>query len=270
MPVNVRPADRFWEVVSNITSMVSISTAAHERKDLATATAAVAEQTTPVRRKARAYGLHDLLSLTRKAPLLLKRAAPRLLPLVNDRFVDTAMLSNLGRIPAPPSFAADPDSPAPELWFSPPCDPACSVAIGVATVGQRLTLVTRYRRERFDAAAADEFTDLLVARLAPRSDQTGATSAGDCATSSVHILSVLPAPARQLERVGSVSSGPQRQRLRALPGWSPGMDDDQHEHLDEAGSGCQPLPDVDLPAVVPPTCQRVPVGQGSHRVRHLT
>ncbi|MGH4024990.1 MAG: condensation domain-containing protein, partial [Pseudonocardiaceae bacterium] len=211
MPVNVRPADRFWEVVSNITSMVSISTAPHERKDLATATAAVAEQTNPVRRKDRAYGLHDLLSLTRKAPLLLKRAAPRLLPLVNDRLIDTAMLSNLGRIPAAPGFATDPDSPASELWFSPPCDPACSVAIGVATVGQRLTLVTRYRHDHFDAAAADEFTDLLIARLVPRSDQTGATSAGDSTLSSVHILSVLPAQARRLDRVGAVGSGPQQQ-----------------------------------------------------------
>ncbi|MGH3796392.1 MAG: condensation domain-containing protein [Pseudonocardiaceae bacterium] len=168
MPVNVRPADRFWEVVSNITSMVTVSTAPHDRTNLVTATAAVAGQTNPVRRRNRAYGLYDLLSLTRNAPLLLKRAAPRLLPYVNDRFVDTAMLSNLGRIPDPPSFDADPAAQPPELWFSPPCDPACSVAVGVATVGERLALVIRYRHEQFDAGAAEEFTDLLVAHLAPR------------------------------------------------------------------------------------------------------
>lgn len=163
MPVNIRPADRFWEVVSNLTSMVSVSTVADDRKDLATATAAVAAQTTQVRREDRAHGLYDMLDLTKKAPLVVKRAAPRLLPHTGDRFVDTAMLSNLGRIPEPPTFTTD--SAAPELRFSPPCDQSCSVAIGIATSGRQLTLVTRYRREQFDAHAAAEFTDLLLTHL---------------------------------------------------------------------------------------------------------
>ena len=170
MPVNVRPTDRFWEVVSNITSMVTVTTTPTDRTDLATATAAVSKQTNRARRTNRAYGLYDLLNLTKKAPLLLKRAAPRLLPYVHDRFIDTAMLSNLGRIPTPPSFEATPDSPAPQLWFSPPCDPTCSVAIGVATSGARLALVTRYRRDQFDADAAEEFTNLLISHLAPKTD----------------------------------------------------------------------------------------------------
>jgi NRPS condensation-like uncharacterized protein len=45
MPINVRPADRLWDVVSNLTSMVSISTVPDDRTDLASASAAVAEQT---------------------------------------------------------------------------------------------------------------------------------------------------------------------------------------------------------------------------------
>jgi NRPS condensation-like uncharacterized protein len=199
MPVNVRPTDRFWEVVSNITSMVTVSTAPTDRTDLPTATAAVARQTKPMRRKERAYGLYDLLDLTKKAPLLLKRAAPRLLPLVNDRFVDTAMLSNLGRIPDPPSFDADPGSQASELWFSPPCDPACSVAIGVATIGDRLTLVTRYRYDQFDAVAAEEFTDLLMTHLVPRTDSTSSVPSENPATPALRILYVLPAPARRFD-----------------------------------------------------------------------
>jgi hypothetical protein len=97
----------------------------------------VAEQTAEMRRNDRAYGLYDLLRATKKAPLVVKRAVPRLIHLTGDRFVDTAMLSNLGRIPEPPTFAAKPDSGSPELWFSPPCDPSCSVSIGVATSGQR-------------------------------------------------------------------------------------------------------------------------------------
>ncbi|MGH3910787.1 MAG: hypothetical protein ACRDRM_08130, partial [Pseudonocardiaceae bacterium] len=188
------------------------------------------------------------LSLTRKAPLLLKRAAPRILPYVNDRFVDTAMLSNLGRIPDPPSFDANPGSRPPELWFSPPCDPTCSVAIGVATSGQRLALVTRYRRDQFDAAAAEKFTDLLIARLAPTADATGATTAGDSATSLIHILSVFPARARRLDRVGSASFRPQHQHLGVLSDWAPGIDGGQSEPLGKAGSDPQCLADVDLPA----------------------
>ncbi|MGH3870382.1 MAG: condensation domain-containing protein [Pseudonocardiaceae bacterium] len=160
MPVNVRPADRLWDVVSNLTSNVTVSTAPEDRVDLATATAAVAEQTYEMRRQDRAYGLHDLLEVVQKVPLPVKRAVPRLVALTGDRFVDTAMLSNLGRIPDPPAFGGDA-----ELWFSPPCDRSCSVAIGVATVGQRLSLVTRYRHDQFDVKAAAEFTDLLIAQL---------------------------------------------------------------------------------------------------------
>ncbi|MGH3936360.1 MAG: condensation domain-containing protein [Pseudonocardiaceae bacterium] len=168
MPINVRPPDRLWDVVSNLTSNLTISTAPEDRVDLATATAAVIEQTYQVRRNHRAYGLHDLLDALKKAPLPVKRAVPKLIHLTGDRFVDTAMLSNLGRIPEPPTLATGPESGPPELWFSPPCDPTCSVAIGVATTGQRLSLVVRYRYEQFDADAAAEFTDLLIAQVGSR------------------------------------------------------------------------------------------------------
>ncbi|HEX2298388.1 MAG TPA: hypothetical protein VHH34_07710, partial [Pseudonocardiaceae bacterium] len=197
MPVNLRPRDRFWEVVSSITSMVTVSTTARDRAALPTAIAAVATQTTPQRRQHRAYGMYDLLRFTRKAPLLLKRAAPRLLRLVGDRPVDTVMLSNLGRIPDPPRFDADSDGSAAELWFSPPCDPACSVAIGVATVGDRLTLVIRYRHGQFDAAAAAEFTDLLVAQFAP----VPVSAPAPAPARPIRILSVIPSPARRTERL---------------------------------------------------------------------
>ncbi|MGH3976309.1 MAG: hypothetical protein ACRDS9_23750 [Pseudonocardiaceae bacterium] len=165
MPINVCPADRAWEVVSNLTSMVSVSTGPDDRVDLTTATAAVVEQTSEIRRNNRAYGLYDLLDVTRKAPLAVKRAVPKLIHLTGDRFVDTAMLSNLGRLPEPPTLPNGDGSEPPELWFSPPCDSACSVAVGVATIEQRLTLVTRYRYDQFDADAAEGFTDLLIAQV---------------------------------------------------------------------------------------------------------
>lgn len=165
MPINVRPADRAWDVVSNLTSMVSVSTEPDDRANLASATAAVADQTGEMRRNDRAYGLYDLLDVVGNAPLTVKRAVPRLIHLTGDRFVDTAMLSNLGRLPASPTFGAESSS---QLWFSPPCDPACSVSVGVATREKRLSLVTRYRHEQFDARAAEEFTDLLISQVAPQ------------------------------------------------------------------------------------------------------
>jgi NRPS condensation-like uncharacterized protein len=166
MPINVRPAGRFWEIVSNLTSMISVSTVPEDRLDLASTVAAVARQTCEKRRNERAYGLYDLLAVAKRAPLPVKRVVPKLVHLTGDRFVDTAMLSNLGRIAEPPTLAAEPDSGAPELWFSPPCDPTCSVSIGVATVGQRLSLVARYRYAQFHADAAEDFVDLLLAQVA--------------------------------------------------------------------------------------------------------
>ncbi|HYZ36948.1 MAG TPA: condensation domain-containing protein [Pseudonocardiaceae bacterium] len=162
MPINVRPADRKWEVVSNLTLMVSVSTEPKDRADLVSATTAVAGQTYEMHRNDRAYGLYDLLDVMKNAPLMVKRAVPRLIHLTGDRFVDTAMLSNLGRLPAAPTFGSE---PAAELWFSPPCDPTCSVSIGVATCEKRLSLVARYRHEQFDSRAAEEFIDLLIAQI---------------------------------------------------------------------------------------------------------
>lgn len=165
MPINIRPADRAWDVVSNLTSMVSVSTEPDDRADLASATAAVAEQTVEMRRNNRAYGLYDLLDALKSAPMMVKRAVPRLVHVTGDRFVDTAMLSNLGRLPAPPTFGP---KPASELWFSPPCDPTCTLSVGVATSEQRLSLVARYRYEQFDASAAEDFIDLLISQVRSR------------------------------------------------------------------------------------------------------
>lgn len=162
IPINIRPASWLWDVVSNLTSMFSVSTAPDDRVDLARVTAVVAKQTDTVRRHNRSSGLYDFLEGAGKAPLAVKRAVPRLLNLVGDRFVDTAMLSNLGRIPDPPTFVTSGPS---ELWFSPPCDPTCSVCLGVATSGAQLALVVRYRYEQFDADAAEGFTDLLLTTM---------------------------------------------------------------------------------------------------------
>jgi NRPS condensation-like uncharacterized protein len=163
MPVNLRPQERFWEVVGNFASMVSISTHPADRVDLRTATAAIAAQTREKRREARARGLFDLLEVAAGTRIGIKRLVARLLPVLGgERFIDTAVLSNLGRLAEPPSFGGD---VPPELWFSPPCDRACSIGIGVVTVGQSLMVSVRHRTEVFDRSAAEAFTDAFVAQL---------------------------------------------------------------------------------------------------------
>jgi NRPS condensation-like uncharacterized protein len=143
--------------------MVSISTRPADRADLRTAARAVAAQTRETRREVRARGLFDLFEVAAGAPVGLKRAATRLMPFVGgDRLIDTAVLSNLGRLAEPPTL--DGRTPR-ELWFSPPCDRVCSIGLGVVTVGQSLMLSVRYRREVFDRRAAEAFTDRFVAHL---------------------------------------------------------------------------------------------------------
>lgn len=164
MPFNIRPTDRFHDVVSNIVTFVNLSTSRPHRR---TPEAAVAEVTrqSQLLKEARGAGLHDLAALGRHLPVGLKRQVSRLLPLTRHRFIATAVLSNLGRLPETPTFEDDGSSPT-ELWFSPPCAMPLGVGVGVATVDDALYLMVRYRLEQFDAHAGEAFADLLVEQLA--------------------------------------------------------------------------------------------------------
>jgi hypothetical protein len=64
--------------------------------------------------------------------------------------VDTAMLSNLGRLDAVPGGVR-------EVWFSPPGRMPLRVSVGAATLHGRLFLTLRYRRALFDPDAAAAF-----------------------------------------------------------------------------------------------------------------
>jgi NRPS condensation-like uncharacterized protein len=96
-----------------------------------------------------------------------KRAMPLVIPVVADRLADSAVLSNLGRIPDPPWFdGSDPAAePSPELWFSPPCSMPIGVGVGVATVGGALHLTVRYGFAQFDRGAANDFAEAFLREL---------------------------------------------------------------------------------------------------------
>jgi NRPS condensation-like uncharacterized protein len=165
MPFNVRPADRFHDVVSNIVTFVNVATDPEDRTSFESTVLAVSQQSAELK-KARGAGLHTLANLGRNLPVALKRRISRLLPLTGYRFVGTAVLSNLGRLPETPTFEEDGSEP-PELWFSPPCAMPLGVGVGVATVDGRLHLMVRYRQEQFEPADADTFADLLVDQVGP-------------------------------------------------------------------------------------------------------
>lgn len=162
MPVNTRPKDWFWDTVANYASFFTVSTDARDRTDLPTATRAVTAQTDAVIRAQRASGLFDLIKLGRNVPVGVKRMLPSLLPLTGNRFVDTSVLSNLGRIPDPPRFE---DEPAPEVWFTPPCPMPVGSSIGVATAGGALHLGFRHELSQFGKAEAEQHADLYVTTL---------------------------------------------------------------------------------------------------------
>lgn len=117
MPVNFRPTAWSTEVISNFASYLAIVLRVDEVTDLEKATAIV-------------------------LPAMLKRQLQLLLPLVEDRFVESVCLSNLGRVDVP-AFGGEAGDTT-EVWFSPTA--AMSVMpIGVGLVGFGGTLRAMFR-----------------------------------------------------------------------------------------------------------------------------
>jgi NRPS condensation-like uncharacterized protein len=160
MPVNVRPQEQWGETVANITYFVSVSTRASERGSAATAVAAIALQTAQVKERGTAAALREILFASPALLIEVKRRMPALLGFGGNRIVDTAVLSNVGRVREPISFGAL--GPASELWFSPPCRMPLGLGMGVATYEGRMFLMFRYRHAQWSAEAAARFADAYV------------------------------------------------------------------------------------------------------------
>jgi hypothetical protein len=83
-----------------------------------------------------------------------------LISLTGSRFVDTAVLSNLGRLEAVPALGGGAGA-VKRVWFSPPGRMPLGASVGAATYGDELFLCLRYRHALFDASAAADFAALL-------------------------------------------------------------------------------------------------------------
>lgn len=163
MPMNLRPQDWWFEVVSNFSSYTTVQLDGSAPDDLEAAMLNLAEQTTRLKEAGSAGTLIDLLDLPRWLPAILKARLRDILPLVRKSLVETTWVSNLGRLAESPDMG---DAGAVrELFFSPPAPMPMGVSLGVACVGDRLFLTLRYRKSLFTPAMADDFAALLRATL---------------------------------------------------------------------------------------------------------
>jgi NRPS condensation-like uncharacterized protein len=150
MPVNLRPPEWQSEVVSNFASYVTVS--ATTADDLPSALEHVGEQTRAIKSEGLGGLVVDMLAGYSRLTIAAKRRLPDVLALTGPMVIDTASLSNLGRLP---SLGDDVDG----VWVSPPGRMPLGTAIGVVTHDDRLHLALRYRHAQFDAAAARAFAD---------------------------------------------------------------------------------------------------------------
>jgi NRPS condensation-like uncharacterized protein len=163
-PVNLRPRERWHEIVGNFSSFVTVSTRPEDRTTPAGAVAAVAARTRRFKRSGAAAALIEILATQPWHPLLVKRTLWPLLSYTGTRVLDTAVLSNLGVLGDLPAFGAD-GGRVTELWFSPPARMPLGLAVGAATLGGRLHLTFRYRHLLFGPEAAARFADRYVEAL---------------------------------------------------------------------------------------------------------
>lgn len=156
VPSNLRlPAWR-EESVGNFSLPARISSSRRDRRTSAAVLAAVTRQTARKKRTGMGTGLIELLAGSHLLPLWGKQALVAMLPLAGDRLVDTAILSNLGRLDDPPWFGDDAGETV-EVWFSAPARMPLGLSIGAVSVAGCLHLVFRYRYRVFGRDAAAGF-----------------------------------------------------------------------------------------------------------------
>jgi hypothetical protein len=101
----------------------------------------------------------DLFAAPTALPTAVKKRFQDLIPLTGNLAVDTAVLSNLGRLESVPSMG---DAGAiREVWFSPPGRMPLGLALGAVSVGQELFLTLRYSHALLGADEASDFAALL-------------------------------------------------------------------------------------------------------------
>jgi NRPS condensation-like uncharacterized protein len=156
MPVNLRPKEWQFDFIGNYASYVTVHIPEDSQEELGSAIAAAAESTRRIKDDGIAGLIVDLLEFPTVLPTGIKRRLEQLIPLTGNMVVDTAVLSNLGKLDALPRLD-DEAGDVKAIWFSPPGRMPLGASFGVATMNGEMFVTLRYRRALFDAAGAAEF-----------------------------------------------------------------------------------------------------------------
>src|SRR4051794_2115291 len=159
MPVNLRPPEWRYDVAANYASYVTVHLAEDEQADAASAVAATADRTRRIKEDGVAGLIVDLLQVPTALPTAIKKRLQELIPLTGNMVVDTAVLSNLGRLQGVPHLG-DEAGAVRAVWFSPPGRMPLGASFGVATLGHEMFITLRYRHALLAPAAAAEFAEL--------------------------------------------------------------------------------------------------------------
>lgn len=164
VPANLRPPRWRGEVVGNFSLPARVTTGPRQRRSAASTLEAVVAQTKRKKRTGMGTALLELLDRSQRLPLGVKRAMVAAMDRAGGRFIDTAILSNLGVISDPPSFGEEAGQTG-EMWFSAPGRMPLGLSVGALTLDGRLHLVVRSDRDQFDDAATREFADVFCHQL---------------------------------------------------------------------------------------------------------
>jgi NRPS condensation-like uncharacterized protein len=159
MPINLRPPEWRFDVVGNFASYVSVRIGARDHTTLEAAIRAAAAGTRRVKDGGVAGLIVDLFGAPALVPAALRARLQDLIPLTGSVVVDTAVLSNLGRVESVPRLGDAGE--VCELWFSPPGRMPLGASFGAATLDGRLFITLRYRHALLDADAAAELLATL-------------------------------------------------------------------------------------------------------------
>jgi NRPS condensation-like uncharacterized protein len=157
MPVNLRPSEWRLEVVGNLASWVTVWILPQPGEALSSVIERIGARTRAIKSEGTGGMAVDLLEGPAKLPIATKRWLQDLIPLTGNVVVDTASLSNLGRLDALPSVFG---GATVEVAFSPPGRMPLGVTLGVVTLEDRVHLTVRYRHAQFGPEAARRFTML--------------------------------------------------------------------------------------------------------------
>lgn len=164
LPANLRPQAWRQEVVGNFTLMARISTGRRHRASPARVLEAVTAQTRRKKRTGLGTALMELLGASPLLPLWVKQGLSPLLTVTGNRLVDTAVLSNLGKVDEPLDFGPG-GGRSTAVHFTAPARMPCGLSVGAVTSDGRLHLAFRYRHPQLDRDAARRFADRFLADL---------------------------------------------------------------------------------------------------------